>query len=848
MFIFLSLFGNTCLPENTNLIDTVFRRADEISSVYCLPIALVDLYKYDVYIDNTQLNRLDISGCNYDTTAGYDFSTHIISGGYSNNASHRLDSVRINGVRYGPFMYTTYTELATYLNSIDPAGSWVVDGDRIAGGRGRNYGDMRIVSFNNGVRHTVNYNINELPKGSEITVPAGCHWVVIADKDSSCRDSLRICSLEDTALTNSNNFIVGKIYRDVNNNNQTDDSDIFLNNIKIRLTSNIINKVHLTLDGRYSFLTDTGTSVVKPISNFTHFKTIPDSVIVSHNNYGNLDTINFKLAPTAFVNDASIIMTNNFITRSARQNSYTITYTNESGQTYNGTIKLKLDNRLNFQNATPSPTSIVGDTIVWNINNLPLFTTKNITLNFLASASLVNNDTLKNFVKISNSQTDVTTENNEYTLLDVVRAAYDPNDKLVDKSILTPQQVMSNKNYLVYTIRFQNVGNDTAFNVYIKDTLNNNLDWNSIQPLSSSHDYDFEQINGKYLNLNFLNIQLPDSNVNEALSHGYVSFKIKPKNNLVIGNSISNRASIVFDVNVPIVTNNALTVVMNVKAGQDQTICQGQSIILTATGGTNYTWSNNQSGASITVSPTTTTTYIVTGTVNSVQQKDTVIVNVKPRTTFNNNQSICQGQTYTINGKTYSTQGTYRDTLRNGNSQDCDSIIVTNLTLKPLPNVDFTKIITNNVVQLSAPNGNNTYTWSFGDGNNSSIQNPTHTYLSIGKYYVVLQSTLNDCNNSKTDSVDIISTSISNNISFVDKIEVFPNPTEKFVTIQLKAQKTSDFEINLYSIEGRLVYTNTINNTNLLQEKIDLTNTVKGMYLLKIHSEGEQATYKIMKQ
>jgi gliding motility-associated-like protein len=161
---------------------------------YCLPIAQIDLSNYNVYIDATKLNTLDLSGCNYDTTAGYDFSTHILSGGYSNSVLHRLDSVKIDGVRYGPFTYTTYNELSAYLNSINPSGAWVVDGDRIAGGRrGGIYGDMRIVSLNTGVRHWVGYNINELPKGTELTIPSGCHWVVVESKDNGCRDSVRVC-------------------------------------------------------------------------------------------------------------------------------------------------------------------------------------------------------------------------------------------------------------------------------------------------------------------------------------------------------------------------------------------------------------------------------------------------------------------------------------------------------------------------------------------------------------------------------------------------------------------------------------------------------------------------------
>src|SRR5690606_30774029 len=47
-------------------------------------------------------------------------------------------------------------------------------------------------------------------------------------------------------------------------------------------------------------------------------------------------------------------------------------------------------------------------------------------------------------------------------------------------------------------------------------------------------------------------------------------------------------------------------------AGQDQTICEGSSTTLTATGGSTYEWSTGETTASITVSPDNTTSYTVT--------------------------------------------------------------------------------------------------------------------------------------------------------------------------------------------------------------------------------------------
>jgi hypothetical protein len=57
----------------------------------------------------------------------------------------------------------------------------------------------------------------------------------------------------------------------------------------------------------------------------------------------------------------------------------------------------------------------------------------------------------------------------------------------------------------------------------------------------------------------FENILLPDSIVNESMSHGFVHYRIKPMTNLIAGNRITNNAAIYFDFNFPVLTNEAET-------------------------------------------------------------------------------------------------------------------------------------------------------------------------------------------------------------------------------------------------------------------------------------------------
>ena len=144
-----------------------------------------------------------------------------------------------------------------------------------------------------------------------------------------------------------------------------------------------------------------------------------------------------------------------------------------------------------------------------------------------------------------------------------VQGSYDPNDKTeTHGGIITPEQLAGDE-FLTYLIRFQNTGTDTAFTVMIRDTLTNKLDWSSFEMLSSSHPYQLYMIKPHILEFSFPNILLVDSNKNEPASHGFVAYRIKPKSNLVVGDTVLNRAHIYFDYNLPVITNDELTVLRN---------------------------------------------------------------------------------------------------------------------------------------------------------------------------------------------------------------------------------------------------------------------------------------------
>ncbi|MBL0343509.1 MAG: T9SS type A sorting domain-containing protein [Bacteroidetes bacterium] len=108
---------------------------------------------------------------------------------------------------------------------------------------------------------------------------------------------------------------------------------------------------------------------------------------------------------------------------------------------------------------------------------------------------------------------------------------------------------------------FQNTGNAPAQHIVITDTLDSKLQEATFTYLGSSHD-PFTQIVGNVVKFNFPNINLPDSTNDEPNSHGYVQYKVKIDQGLLLGQIIENNAAIYFDFNAPVITNTTLTTIV----------------------------------------------------------------------------------------------------------------------------------------------------------------------------------------------------------------------------------------------------------------------------------------------
>lgn len=157
-------------------------------------------------------------------------------------------------------------------------------------------------------------------------------------------------------------------------------------------------------------------------------------------------------------------------------------------------------------------------------------------------------------------QADMTPPDNIAVLNDIAVGSYDPNDKRVSPEMMTPWQVSAGEP-LTWTVRFQNTGTFPGGACTDHRYADPDLRWNTMDVIASSHAHTWYILNG-VLHVFFENINLPDSaSDDEAGSHGFVKFGMKPQGWLPDGAEVENVANIYFDFNEPVNPEQAIATV-----------------------------------------------------------------------------------------------------------------------------------------------------------------------------------------------------------------------------------------------------------------------------------------------
>lgn len=108
---------------------------------------------------------------------------------------------------------------------------------------------------------------------------------------------------------------------------------------------------------------------------------------------------------------------------------------------------------------------------------------------------------------------------------------------------------------------------------------------------------------------------------------------------------------------------------------------------------------------------------------------------------------------------TYTTAGTFNVILTAISDSNCQTSITLPVTVLALPVAAFTtadQCLNAPTVFTNASSGAVQWNWIFGDGNLSSAQNPSHTYLNYGTYIVTqIASSAGGCQDTATDTVKV---------------------------------------------------------------------------------------------
>jgi uncharacterized repeat protein (TIGR01451 family) len=374
------------------------------------------------------------------------------------------------------------------------------------------------------------------------------------------------------------NAMNGKVYLDVNSNALLDPTEIGLPNVLLQLTNGSFQALSAN-SGLYELYSTAGSySVSMPNVPLYHSLSTSPTQSAVFSGLGNVDSLNhFGLVPVPNMPDLRVTLTPLTAPKAGYVLAYLLTYKNIGTVAQNATVFFTSPSGINFLSASPVQSAQTGGNVEWQLGMLQPGQQGDIYVQYNIPVGTPIGFPLSSQAQITPVIGDLTINDNSSQSQIQVVGPYDPNIKLVDKDTLYN---ISASDWLEYTVHFQNVGTDTAYNVVIVDTISTLLDLGSFEVLSMSHqplEVSFDQ---RVLTFRFNQIMLPDSTTNQVGSNGFVKFRMKHPSSLPFLTEIENFVDIYFDFNDAIRTNTATTVHLDSTLSGIFTIDQQESFVI----------------------------------------------------------------------------------------------------------------------------------------------------------------------------------------------------------------------------------------------------------------------------
>ncbi|TAH19878.1 MAG: T9SS C-terminal target domain-containing protein [Cytophagales bacterium] len=647
------------------------------------------------------------------------------------------------------------------------------------------------------------------------------------------------------------------VYFDENNNGVRDANEPIRANALVKLN-----------DFRYAYSNAKGEYDAYSNGNYTIAPLLPPNFTSSNpinytgNQIGWLAGKDFGLVgkPTKDV----AIYTWNGSARPGFNTYYYIFYQNRGDKPQSGNIAFTFDERLEYIQTLygNAPVFINGNNLVYRYENLQageygvflVHLKVPVREDFILGQTRIYAHTSINMNEGEVIFQDDVPDNNDNNHCMIVRNSYDPNDKQVSPAGNISPEFVADREFLTYTVRFQNEGTAEAIRVEVRDTLSNFLDFSTIEILGASHTFNF-LLTGNQAVWHFENINLPPKRDNELGSIGFFTFRIKPKANVIVGNEIVNRSGIYFDFNPPIITNSVKT-----KVVEDM---EAPFIV-------SLSPENNAKDV-----PTTKKLFlsfnekVVKGIGEILLLEDGALkqtidvrsskVSVTNEIVFIDNAVFAKDKTITVK----LAQGTFTDVKRNVFAG------LNDWTFNQVVRVPLVPVLT-----AQAENKSVTLTWSSTEDKNItyeiymySANTPQRLVgstskgsfkvegLSNGITYYFRIKTINTFSGVQSGFSETISVRPSVVLSAQTEVEnydfqLYPNPSKDRFTLEGKLKEATNLQMTVFDMTGRKVYEQSRAKTSYLKTEIDLGNLPSGLYILVISGDTQklQISKKMVKE
>ncbi len=269
------------------------------------------------------------------------------------------------------------------------------------------------------------------------------------------------------------------------------------------------------------------------------------------------------------------------------------------------------------------------------------------------------------------------------------------------------------------------------------------------------------------------------------------------------------------------------------------------SIEISCNGGTppyTYSWSDGSTQTNLI--DVHADTYELTLSDNNNCSLTNTYTIVEPEAIINSIEiSLCEGEQYYFNGNIITSSGLYTDVQIN--SMGCDSFVMLNVGVFPLPEVSMDAPLEDtvdvNVMFIDLPAGYPSGGTYSGLGVVGSTFSPSD--VGLGTYTIYYEYNNGLCSNTDSIEISVLNIEGISEAGLGDLINLYPNPVKDKLTI------VSDLAlgIKLFNVTGQELEINTHSPQEKGKHELNLSELAPGVYFIELQNEQTKICHKIIK-